>query len=67
MLEMRLARTYEVDFVGVTQTRAIPHRSIHEDLHLTRYILERVGKIPGKCEVLVHIDQPKSFENVGHP
>jgi hypothetical protein len=33
--------------VGDAQTCGIPNRSIHDNLHLTRYIIERVGKEPG--------------------
>ena len=52
--------------VGDAQTCAIPNRSIHDNLHLTRYIIERVGKEPGMGGALINLDQSKAFDRVDH-
>lgn len=52
--------------IGDVQTDTIPNRSIHDNLHLIRYFIERVGKEPGMSVVLINLDQSKAFNRVNH-
>lgn len=54
------------ELVEKAQTCVVPSSSIHDDLHLICYTLERVNKIPGKSVVLVHLDLSKPFDRVAH-
>lgn len=54
------------DLMGKLQTCAISDRMIYNKLHLIRYILERVSKIPDKGGALVNLDKSKAFDMVDH-
>ncbi len=65
VLAKRLARVVG-SVVGDSQTCAIPGRSI-DNLHLVRYIVERVGnKKPGFGGALINLNQSKAFDRVDH-
>ncbi|GAB1597330.1 hypothetical protein Ahia01_000009400 [Argonauta hians] len=52
--------------IGRAQTCAIPGRSIHDNLHLTRYIFDRVASESGLGGALINLDQSKAFDRVDH-
>lgn len=43
---------------------AIPSRTIHDNVHLIGYFLERMSKYSGKDGALVHLDQSNAFDRV---
>lgn len=43
-----------------------PNKFIHDNLHLTCYIMERVGKEPGMSEALARLGQSNAFDRVDH-
>ncbi len=65
VLANRLALVVE-KLVGEAQTCAIPGRSIHDNLHLVRYIIERVSNKPGFGRAMINVDQSKAFDRVDH-
>lgn len=48
------------------QTCAVPGRSIHDNLHLMRYITNRIMKEPRMGVTLMYMVQSKAFNRVDH-
>lgn len=52
--------------VGEAQTCAIPSRTIQDNLHLIRYILDRIVTKPAMGGALIRLDQSEAFDSVDH-
>lgn len=52
--------------VGEVKACAIADRSIQDNLLFLRNTTERVNRIPGKSEIMVHLDQSKAFNRFDH-
>lgn len=65
LLAKRLARIVQ-GLVWEAQSCDISGRFIHDNLHLIRYSIERVGQTSDKGGVLVHLDQSKTFDRLNH-
>lgn len=65
LLVKRFARVID-ELIGKAQTRAIPGRTIKDNLHLLCNTLDGFDSKFGKSEALIYLEQAKIFDGVEH-